>query len=202
MPWQDVRCLGKLWANPTECVLPACFLCPVSKSGMLQERRFHVRHEGQRKLSGHGGPEQRGCQLAAGEDFMSWPRWCMRLGQWPPAAWVGLTWIQFLCYLADIWFGGNWCCDWMWHLVFSLINSQTPTGLMHHLVRRCTVCAWLYTCGVPLLLPQCQRTGDSDTELPLELQWISCQACLSSAAEQTPWDAFLWKGAANMNFSC
>lgn len=44
---------------------------------------------------------------------------------------------------------------------------------MHHLVRRCTVCACLYMCGVPLLFPRRQRTGDSDTELLLEPQWIS-----------------------------
>lgn len=30
---------------------------------------------------------------------------------------------------------------------------------MHHLVRRCPVCAWLFMCGVPLLLPSTSTPG-------------------------------------------
>lgn len=74
---------------------------------------------------------------------------------------------------------------------------------MHHLVRRCPVSAWLLTCGVPLLFPQRQHTGTVTPTCCRSHRGFHAETCcLSSVAAQTPWDTFLWNGAANESFSC
>lgn len=82
---------------------------------------------------------------------------------------------------------------------------------MHHLARRCPVCAWLFMCGVPLLFPSISTpgqplppaaTGRLDFMLqPAFHQWLH-RAARHISLERYSKHTFLWRGTAKGNFSC